>query len=307
MGENEDNKMRNTTDSNHDWMIDSALNQSFDWDYNACNLFTGIDNNLNTIATSQEEEKKKNATLDMINMSNNLKEIDEMDFLDSRWFPLDGRSEVLTGSNQIFKEKIDEISKTILTQETPPQQIGSYDHSIKQKKNTSSFAKNSLVKQNKEKLVHQTTNKKRKRAAYLPQNAQINQFHFDDKNKRSNLAEKQKESIYPTDKDVVFGRGGRANNHIGNINYLRELKKLKATYGNMHKSGKSSVSQMVLDIVHREGGRFLKQEETTGLWYEVPDRLAKKKASQALREAVKRDIRDSKPAVKLTNAKQKKN
>jgi len=307
---NEAEAMRNNADFNHDWMIDSRLNHAVDWDYNSWNLFTGIDSDLNLLPQLQEQEKKKFAASAVINMSNNatkdINEVDTVPFLgifgDGQSFDYDERPEVFAGSDQKLKEKIDETSKTNPLQETILQ-IGLNDNFLQQKKITSSLVKKPLVKQSNEKLVHQIKSRKRKgRAQYLPQNEQTKQCHFDSSN-RSNLTEKHKESISPTEKDVVFGRGGRANNHIGNKMYLQELKQLKAAYGKMHKSGKSNVSQRVIDAVHQNGGRFLKQEETTGTWYEVSNQIAKKKASQALREAVKRDIIS---VAKATNAGRKK-
>jgi len=150
------------------------------------------------------------------------------------------------------------------------------------------------------------TGRKRKSPAYLQQNFELKRNRQDARpgirsaNDRIEKTEQQRQKIpFPTDLDVVLGRGGRANNHPGNRRYLQELSKLKSKYRDMPKNAKSDISQMVVDSVHDNGGRFLKQDETTGGdWYEVPNKIAKKKASQALREAVKRE---DKHAATTTN------
>lgn len=87
-----------------------------------------------------------------------------------------------------------------------------------------------------------------------------------------------------TDKDVLLGRGGRANNHAGNKRYLAEKDRIQPRYLNATKQEKKDISQELVDIVHAWGGRFLKEDEAMKRWYEVDEKSARKKASQSLRE-----------------------
>jgi len=92
---------------------------------------------------------------------------------------------------------------------------------------------------------------------------------------------------YPNPNDVLSGRGGRINNHPGNI-YFRELITAeKVKYLSLQK--KMDKALIALDIVDQirklePPGRFLKQNSDTLYWHEIGDERARKKAGQALRE-----------------------
>jgi hypothetical protein len=107
--------------------------------------------------------------------------------------------------------------------------------------------------------------------------------------------------VVPTEHDVLLGRGGMINNHLGNKRYLEARSKLHSKYVRASKAEKRCVSNELIDIVHQWNGRFLKKmnepspakdKKKTGkrnanfveLWYEVSKEEARKKASQALRE-----------------------
>jgi hypothetical protein len=90
--------------------------------------------------------------------------------------------------------------------------------------------------------------------------------------------------IKPTDKDVLLGRGGHAAHHPGNSNYLRAKATIQARYSAATKTEKMGISQELVDIVREWGGRFLKRHQLVGKWYEVENEVARKKASQTLRE-----------------------
>ena len=84
--------------------------------------------------------------------------------------------------------------------------------------------------------------------------------------------------------DVAMGRGGMANNHEGNKRFREMAKQLKPAYQKLPKEKKTDFSKKLVQMVHDEGGRFLRKDEDTELWYEVDFKAARKKASQALRE-----------------------
>ena len=87
----------------------------------------------------------------------------------------------------------------------------------------------------------------------------------------------------PTDLDVLLGRGGKSNHHPGNKKYRDEVGNLQQWYKASQKNEKTDLSQCLVNYVHSYGGRFLKAD-TSGKWYIVTNLVARRKASQALRE-----------------------
>lgn len=108
------------------------------------------------------------------------------------------------------------------------------------------------------------------------------------KRKRLPLRGSAEDRVYiegnPTDDDVMYGRGGGTNNHKGNIRYLLEKLKLQPAYILLaSQKGKKAISQQLVQTVKDWGGRFVDRDED-GKWYIVDDSIARKKASQTLRE-----------------------
>ena len=99
-------------------------------------------------------------------------------------------------------------------------------------------------------------------------------------------AEGVKVGVVFTSNDVLFGRGGLSNHHVGNKRYREEADRLKPSYDRLSKKQKTDMRDKLVNIVKDYGGRFLKYEEKEGMgqWVEVPLNVARKKASQALRE-----------------------
>ena len=87
--------------------------------------------------------------------------------------------------------------------------------------------------------------------------------------------------------DVVMGRGGLSNNHVGNQTFLKLTKSLKPEYARLPKEEKTDVSRRLLKMVQGRGGKFLAKDAASGLFYEVDDKIARRKCSQALRETSK--------------------
>jgi hypothetical protein len=86
--------------------------------------------------------------------------------------------------------------------------------------------------------------------------------------------------------DVLCGRGGRSNHHPGNKRYRQVVSEMKASYRSIgSKSAKTDLSRAIVDHVYKYGGRFLKTELGTGKYYILTPAEARKKTSQALREA----------------------
>jgi len=98
----------------------------------------------------------------------------------------------------------------------------------------------------------------------------------------------------PVRHDVLLGRGGGTNNHIGNIDFRKVVNSHKIKYLACSKVDKPKVAREVVKLWRQMDppGRFLaKQESTKGptgeeknLWHEVGDKKAREKASQCLRE-----------------------
>ena len=84
-----------------------------------------------------------------------------------------------------------------------------------------------------------------------------------------------------------MGRGGLSNNHVGNQTFLKLTKSLKPEYARLPKEEKTDVSRRLLKMVRGRGGKFLAKDAASGLFYEVDDKIARRKCSQALRETSK--------------------
>jgi len=99
---------------------------------------------------------------------------------------------------------------------------------------------------------------------------------------------KMSERIEPTENDILMGRGGKNNQHVGNEK-LRDLARGRCEdYRMSSKKGKSYISRELVQRVREmePPGRFLKKDSVSGLWEDVGDEVAREKASQALRDAV---------------------
>jgi hypothetical protein len=84
--------------------------------------------------------------------------------------------------------------------------------------------------------------------------------------------------------DVLSGRGGGTNVHLGN-RYFRDLiNSNRRTYLKARKNDKPAISRGIVQAIRAGGGKFLKKCETTGLWFEIGDDAAREKTSQALRQ-----------------------
>jgi hypothetical protein len=116
------------------------------------------------------------------------------------------------------------------------------------------------------------------------------------KRKRSRPYVEPQVKVYvePTDRDVLLGRGGRTNHHVGNRTYLEAKETIQERYMLASKNDKTSISQDLVDIITARGGRFLKLDDEVNKWYPVPNIVARKKASQTLREVNTPEERASK-------------
>ena len=93
-------------------------------------------------------------------------------------------------------------------------------------------------------------------------------------------------SVMLQDKDVICQRGALTNHHLGNKIYLAKVEERKAEYQSTNeKKQKTYLSELVIDDVLANGGRFVRKDEDTGKWFVVDRKIVRTKVSQALREA----------------------
>ena len=95
----------------------------------------------------------------------------------------------------------------------------------------------------------------------------------------------------PHEHDVLSGRGGGINAHLGNVQFREWVKVRKNDYNLApSKIEKSRVAQEVIDLVRNQkpSGRFLQKDPTGGAtggwWIEIDEERVMAKTSQALRE-----------------------
>lgn len=109
------------------------------------------------------------------------------------------------------------------------------------------------------------------------------------------------ESIRPD--DVLLGRGGATNNHLGNRKFRSIVLQHRPQYLIARKTEKILIAREVVATVHSNGGRFLRQCDAS-TWVEVSPKRAQEKASQALREGL--DVRHGQVRQKEVNQSGKK-
>ena len=95
----------------------------------------------------------------------------------------------------------------------------------------------------------------------------------------------------PNENDVLCGRGGRVSAHEGNVQFREIVAANKKEYlaKTTKKLEKAHIAARIVEQFRTMNppGRFLKEDPGTctgGLWYDIGDAKAIKKAGQALRE-----------------------
>ena len=85
-----------------------------------------------------------------------------------------------------------------------------------------------------------------------------------------------------TPNDVLCGRGGATNSHSGNRVFRSFVKKFQERYLKAKKRDKPAVASVIVDLVRKQGGRFLRRYERTApngqvLWVDIGDERAREK------------------------------
>lgn len=90
------------------------------------------------------------------------------------------------------------------------------------------------------------------------------------------------------DADVLNGRGNGTTYHKGNQRFRQSVQKNKTRFfESVGDFGRRKIQREILEEVHNNGGRFLKQNKGTGYWEELGEREALRKIGQALRDLKK--------------------
>lgn len=94
--------------------------------------------------------------------------------------------------------------------------------------------------------------------------------------------------VDPNENDVLCGRGGRINQHTGNVKFRDIINSKKKDYlaPTTKKLEKAHIAAAIVNDIRsmEPPGRFLKEDRDTGLWFDIGDAKAIKKTGQALRE-----------------------
>lgn len=88
----------------------------------------------------------------------------------------------------------------------------------------------------------------------------------------------------PRETDVLCGRGGAALRHPGNQTYRRLVNLNKSLYITCLKTEKLKISRSIVAAIREQQGRFLERDAKKQTWYDIGDKKAIEKTSQALRE-----------------------
>ena len=96
----------------------------------------------------------------------------------------------------------------------------------------------------------------------------------------------------PHPHDILSGRGGASNNHMGNKIYRTVCEHNKGLYAAAPRNEKLPIAVAIVEAVRSRcpPGRFLERRKEDKLWYEVTEKRAIDKTAQALREKVHKAI-----------------
>uniref|UniRef100_A0A7S2E2I8 DUF6824 domain-containing protein n=1 Tax=Helicotheca tamesis TaxID=374047 RepID=A0A7S2E2I8_9STRA len=94
-----------------------------------------------------------------------------------------------------------------------------------------------------------------------------------------------------THDDVLCGRGGKSNNHLGNRKFRSLVSENQPEYIKAKRLQKNVIACRIVQIINERGGRFLRRMDNetatgSGRWEEIGEKKAIEKTSQALREKI---------------------
>ena len=87
--------------------------------------------------------------------------------------------------------------------------------------------------------------------------------------------------------DVLCGRGGLTNSHVGNQSFRCVVAEYQLEYLTARKSEKKGIAQKIVARIKENGGQFLQRSaNNSDAWSISSDKRAVEKTSQALREGL---------------------
>jgi len=89
--------------------------------------------------------------------------------------------------------------------------------------------------------------------------------------------------------DVLCGRGGLTNSHVGNKRFRCVVAEYQLEYLKARKNDKKNISREIVTRIKENGGRFLQRNTGSRVWSVASEKKAVEKTSQALREGL--DVR----------------
>jgi hypothetical protein len=106
----------------------------------------------------------------------------------------------------------------------------------------------------------------------------------------------------PHENDVLCGRGGLSNNHVGNARWRLLVNAKKEIYVSLSKRRKMLLSKSIVKTVRSQSppGRFLQKDPRSGLWFDIGEQKAHEKTSQALREGapeIRQHVMSARPST----------
>ncbi|KAL3938751.1 MAG: hypothetical protein SGBAC_006401 [Bacillariaceae sp.] len=102
--------------------------------------------------------------------------------------------------------------------------------------------------------------------------------------------------------DVILGKGMPVQEHQGNKN-LHELIALKYTeYDSAQRKRKTEIAEEVVQQIKKTSGRFLKRDDDSGMWVDVPSREAQDKVCHGFRRKREWDLKKAKSPIKSTTS-----
>ena len=94
------------------------------------------------------------------------------------------------------------------------------------------------------------------------------------------------DDMIPRSVDILCGKGREAHVHTGNKRFRVIISQYRKDYQNARcRDQKTRITKEIVSSIRECGGRFLKKDQNTDIWYDVGDEYAHEKVSHALRSA----------------------
>ena len=104
-----------------------------------------------------------------------------------------------------------------------------------------------------------------------------------------NVCNYNDDTIVPTGKDVLLGRGVPIQTHAGNVKLSKLIDEAYDLYynNNISRSHKTAMTWNILKRIQADGGRFLERNGDIGEWVVTSDEKARQKVSWGFRSHTK--------------------